>query len=71
MNKTIKLEYQLTDMGESEPILRSRKNDAESCDVIANIIGFWCSADPFLIGGNEAHTLPFKYKDLNNDINQN
>jgi len=55
-------------MGESEPILRSRKNDAESCDVIANIIGFGCSVDPFLIGGNEAHTLPFKYEDLNNDI---
>jgi len=44
-------------MGESEPILRSRKNDAESSDVIANIIGFGCSVDPFLIGGNEAHTL--------------
>jgi len=55
-------------MGESEPILRSRKNDAESSDVIANIIGFGCSVDPFLIGGNEAHTLPFKYEDLNNDI---
>jgi hypothetical protein len=55
-------------MGESEPILRSRKNDAESCDVIANIIGLWCSVDPFLIGGNEAHTLPFKYEDLNNGI---
>jgi len=55
-------------MGESEPRLRSRKNDAESWDAIANIKGFWCSVDPFLSGGNEAHTLPFKYEDLNNDI---
>lgn len=58
-------------MGESEPILRSRKNDAESCDVTANIIGFWCSVDPFLIGGNEANTLPFKYEDLNSDVRTN
>jgi len=55
-------------MGESEPRLRSRKNDAESWDAIANIKGFLCSIDPFLSGGNEAHTLPFKYEDLNNDI---
>lgn len=40
MDRTIKNEHQLTEMGESEPILRSRKNDAESCDATANIIGF-------------------------------
>jgi hypothetical protein len=55
-------------MGESEPRLRSRKNDAESWDAIANIKGFGCPVDPFLSGGNEVHTLPFEYEYSNNDI---
>lgn len=48
-----------TDMGESAPILLSRKKDAESIEATANITGLDFSEDK-LIGGSADQTLPFK-----------
>lgn len=52
----------LTDIGDSAPRLLSRKNDAESIDVIVNIIGFAFGEDKILIGGSADQTLPFKLR---------
>lgn len=52
----------LTDIGDSAPRLLSRKNDAESIDVIVNKIGFAFGEDKILIGGSADQTLPFKLR---------
>lgn len=40
----------------------SRKNDAESIDVIVNKIGFAFGEDEILMGGSADQTLPFKLR---------
>lgn len=52
------MELELTDKGESAPILWSRKNDAESMDVIANMRGFVDLESVIFIDGREDQTLP-------------
>lgn len=49
----------LTDIGESAPMLLSRKNEAESIDATVKITGFPWSDDEVLIGWSADQTLPF------------
>lgn len=50
----------LTERGDSAPRFLSRKNDAESMDAMASIIGFDWLAFETLIGGSEDQTLYFE-----------
>jgi hypothetical protein len=46
-------------MGESAPMLLSRKNEAESIDATVSITGLDWSDEETLIGGRDDQTLPF------------
>lgn len=48
---------QLTDIGESAPILLSRKKEAVSIEATINITGFAFSDDEMAIGGSADQTL--------------
>lgn len=48
---------QLTDIGESAPMLTSRKKEAASIEATVNIIGFAFFDDEVFIGGSADQTL--------------